>query len=108
MQSQLKELLDMMSTDTYITAKDISTRFQISLKIVRNRMKDLRAELKYFGADIVSKPRYGYQLVIEEPLLYSKIFQIQESDIPENSEAREKFILSYLINHDDYIKVDDL
>ena len=25
MQSQLKELLDMMSTDTYITAKDISS-----------------------------------------------------------------------------------
>ena len=76
MQSQLKELLDMMSTDTYITAKDISTRFQISLKIVRNRMKDLRAELKYFGADIVSKPRYGYQLVIVKYFKFkNRIFQ---------------------------------
>lgn len=108
MQSQLKELLDMMSTDTYITAKDISSRFQISLKTVRNRIKDLRTELNNFGADIISKPRYGYQLKIIDPQIYSKIFQNQALDIPENTQARENYILTYLLNHDEYIKVDDL
>lgn len=108
MQSQLKELLDMMSTDTYITAKDISSRFQISLKTVRNRIKDLRTELNNFGADIISKPRYGYQLKIIDPQIYSKIFQNQTLDIPENTQARENYILTYLLNHDEYIKVDDL
>lgn len=108
MQSQLKELLDMMSTDTYITAKDISSRFQISLKTVRNRIKDLRTELNNFGADIISKPRYGYQLKIIDPQIYSKIFQNQTLDIPENTQARENYILTYLLNHNEYIKVDDL
>lgn len=108
MQSQLKELLDMMSTDTYITAKDISSRFQISLKTVRNRMKDLRFELNNYGADIISKPRFGYQLKIIDTQLYSKIFLVKESDIPENTQARENYILTYLLNHDKYIKVDEL
>lgn len=108
MQSQLKELLDMMSTDTYITAKDISSRFQISLKTVRNRMKDLRFELNNYGADIISKPRFGYQLKIIDTQLYSKIFLVKESDIPENTQARENYILTYLLNHDKYVKVDEL
>lgn len=112
MENKLIDILDILSETAYQTSFDLAERLRVSEKTVRVRMKELADELRRHGADIESKPRLGFRLVVTGPELYRKFASVQLADkkgrIPSTSGERIDFLLAYLLCHDGYIKMDEL
>lgn len=108
---QLQDVLDALPEQEYRTAGDLARRLGISEKTVRIRIKELNQELGPYGACIVSKARFGYKLCVEDSAAYGKLLPEDGIDIaviPETGEERNQYLLAYLINQKDYVKIDDL
>ena len=58
----IKELLSILSNESYITAEMLAKKLQISEKTVRIKIAELNKELENTGIKVVSKARYGYIL----------------------------------------------
>lgn len=105
----LQEILKMLETDHYCTAAQISEAFGISEKTTRLRIKELDGELENYGAKIVSKPRFGYQLMIEDPQAFRTLKEKEEEKfLPETGQERSEYLLAYLIWQKEYVKSEDL
>lgn len=107
---KLNKILKELSTSKYITANELSEKLRISEKTVRNRIKEINDELKGHGAYIRSKQKWGYLLIITDKERYDS-FMIENNnpdEIPSTSDERVPFILAYLLNRIEYIKLDDL
>lgn len=109
---RLKELLNLLADDEYNTSSELAEALNISEKTVRTRIKELNYVLKKNGAIVRSKPRYGYIIVVLDAEVY-KIFlaseyQIKDETIPSTSEERVQYLTAYLLNNDEYIKLEDL
>lgn len=108
---QLQDLLGELPEQEYRTAGELARRLGISEKTVRIRIKELNQELEPCGACVVSKARFGYKLCVEDAAAYGKILpeeRTEEAAVPETGEERNQYLLAYLINQKDYIKLDDL
>lgn len=111
--SYLIDLLSCLEIDNYETAKEIASKFKISEKTIRNRLKDLNNILQKYGASIESKPRYGYKLIVTDISKYIELKKIianssENNKIPNNTEERKNYLLAYLLNHDGFIKIEEL
>ena len=62
MRTDLCDVLDVLSSDEYITAEKISKKLNISVKTARNRLKELAETAGEEDVHIISRPRYGYML----------------------------------------------
>jgi lichenan operon transcriptional antiterminator len=103
----LKEFLD----KEYHTAQELAKKLEVSEKTIRIRVKDLNDILKSEGATIESKPKLGYKLEIakEEKFLTFLAGQEEEKEIlPTTSAERVPYILAFLLNRKEYIKLEDL
>jgi lichenan operon transcriptional antiterminator len=109
---RLKLLLQELSTTKHHTAMELSEHLDVSEKTARMRIKELNEVLIKHGAMIASKQRFGYKLEILDESLYQKFMQsIKEKNaehFPTTSAERVPFILAYLLNREDYIKLEDL
>jgi len=109
---KLEALLGELSSKEYQTAQELADKLGVSEKTVRVRMKELNDILKLYGAEIISKQRFGYKLIISEDEKFRQLVHRMEKEekqqIPTNSEERVPFILAYLLNRNEYIKLDDL
>lgn len=63
---ELQELLAALGQGEYRTAAGLAELLDISEKTARLRLKELDQELENHGAKVISKARYGYQLVVED------------------------------------------
>lgn len=109
LRKSLQELLDIMTTDDYCTAAHLAELLNVSEKTARLRIKDLSGELSSYGAKIISKPRFGYRLVVEDPEKFDCLTEQESSDfLPETEQERSEYLLAYLIWHTEYVKMDDL
>ena len=63
MRTDLCDVLDVLSSDEYITAEKISKKLNISVKTARNRLKELAETAGEEDVHIISRPRYGYMPV---------------------------------------------
>jgi lichenan operon transcriptional antiterminator len=103
----LKEFLD----KEYHTAQELAKKIEVSEKTIRIRVKELNDYLNYYGAVIKSKPKLGYRLEISEENKFMTFLQENEEEkeiIPTTSAERVPYILAFLLNRDEYIKLDDL
>lgn len=106
---ELQELLGILRQDGYRTAAQLAELLGVSQKTVRIRLKELNDQLADYGAAIISKARYGYQLVIEDEEKYGRLAGDQEElRIPETERERQEYLLAYLLWHQEYIKSEDL
>lgn len=109
---RLEVLLQEMSTEEYRTSSYIAKKLNVNEKTVKSRVKELNELLKDQGAIIHSKRRFGYKLMIQDKKVYENFRDFTNNQskepLPATSAERVPFILSYLLNHQEYIKLDDL
>lgn len=103
----IKELLSIISNESYITAEMLAKKLQISEKTVRIKIAELNKELENTGIKVVSKARYGYILECDNHKDMSNINL--NAHIFNDFEYRLKYIFEHLINNNNtYIKSDNL
>ncbi len=96
-----KEILSLLSTDSYITAETLAKKLNVSEKTVRLKINKINRELKQTNIEIVSKPRNGYILLNHQ----NDNLPHLDTNIVNDFEYRALYIFEYLINNNDkYIK----
>ena len=109
MDNRIKKLTGLISEKKYKTADELAKELNVSNKTARTAIKNLNDLLKKSGAEIISKSGYGYILKINNKELFSKLdLSNKRNVLPETSEERIQYIIEYLINIKDYVKVEDL
>jgi len=100
-----------LSEERYTTSAQIAEVLHISGRTVRSRMRLLEEELNFHGARLLAKQGLGYSLEIVARKEYQdwcgKDKQPEEL-LPSCSAERRQFLLAYLLNHNEYVKLDDL
>lgn len=110
MENRLWTILDMLSED-YKTSKQLGEEMGVSEKTVRTRIRELEESVEGSGAVILSKPRYGYCLKVEEPDRWEEFKAKRYKDqsrIPLDSGERVDYMLAIFLNGQDYRKLEDL
>lgn len=74
---QILELL--VNNKEGITSKDISFSLSKSSKTIQNRIPFINKELKSYGANIVVKKGFGYELKIDDEHLFNMIWKHEEA-----------------------------
>lgn len=109
LRKNLQELLNMLRQDNYRTAAQLAELLNVSEKTTRLRIKELNSELRMYGAKIVSKPRFGYQLLVEDAEKFERLTEEETSRfLPETEQERSEYLLAYLIWHTEYVKIEEL
>ncbi|WP_320928941.1 HTH domain-containing protein [Hungatella sp.] len=110
MRSDLKELLGLLSETEYITAVKLSECLGVSPKTVRNRLKELNEIGQKYGAVIDAKSWHGFILCQEKEggIERLKLELEQGGGLPDSNEDRTNYLLAYLLNHSDYVKIEEL
>lgn len=106
---RMENLFNLLSEEEYKTAESFSEKINLSSKTIRTLLKKLDESLIGNGAHVISKSGYGYKLVIED-LEKIKQFKLlnQNQYLPETSEERIQYLLEYLLNSKNYIKIEAL
>lgn len=111
MNRRLWELLEELSEEKYRTSAQLGEQIGISEKTVRTRINELNGEITRHGAEIISKPRYGYYLYVTDQKEW-KIFQEskkkKQEGIPEDSEERIDYLLAMFLNRNSWQKTEEL
>ena len=110
MNREITEILSLLTENTYKTAAQLADTVLAHEKTVRTRIKELNRILESNGASIVSKQKYGYRLLVHDLELYTSFCSsLGESGyqmLPSNSEERVNYMLEYLLNHSNYVKLE--
>ncbi|MFA9375310.1 MAG: transcription antiterminator [Lachnotalea sp.] len=103
-------LLEEFMDKKYHTAKELAKIIKVSEKTIRIRVKELNDIIKFHGALIIAKPKMGYKLEMSEEKKFLSFYNCQEDKeiIPTTSAERVPYILAFLLNRDDYIKLENL
>ncbi len=102
----IKEILSILSAESYITAEKLAKELNVSEKTIRIKIQELNNDLEKTGVKIISKPRYGYTLLCDDN---NKDIKAINFNTVNDFEYRVKYIFEYLINNnDEYIKSDTL
>lgn len=110
MANDLKELLDLLSESEYITAVKLSECMGVSPKTVRNRLKELNDIGRKSGVSVDSKSWYGYRLCQKEEHGIERLKREleQTGGLPDSNEDRTNYLLVFLLNHEGYVKIEEL
>lgn len=102
-----KAILKYLDEETYTTASFIAQQLELSDRTVRSELKQLAEELPDYGMALISKPKFGYRVEILDPVLAGKT-QAPRTEMPATPQQRVRFILEYLLAHEDYVKTEEL
>lgn len=111
MNRRLWEIIDELSENEFRTSGHLGGKLGVSEKTVRTRINELNGEIMQHGAEVVSKPRYGYYLVVtarDEWEEFLKTQNTREEGIPADSEERIDYLLALFLNREEYQKLEDL
>lgn len=110
MNTRLTEILNMLKPGGYVTAKELAERLGVSTKTVGIRVKELNERAASFGFSVEAKPRWGYALILDENNCMEDFIsqEGQRDRIPTGVKERVSYLLAYLVNYNDYIRLDDL
>ena len=106
MRDDLRKVLQLLSLNEYKTASEL----EVSPKTVRTRLKDLEELGAQYGVRIDIRPRYGILLVEEKEHALRDMLESEneENSIPNSIEERTNYLLVYLLNHNEYTKIEDI
>lgn len=106
------DIIDYLDEHTVATSEAMAEALYVSPKTIQTELKKLGAVLNHHGAEIISKQRIGYSLIVndEKKLRDFKVELNQEIiNHPMTKEDRIQFQLELLLlNNDKYIKIDDI
>ena len=107
---KIEALLSRLSRDHYVTANEIAETLGVSEKTARTRIGELNTVLSEQGAQITSRPRYGFHLEVTDPVKWKRYLDSHSvgKDASQGSaEERVVHIALSLLLAADYIKTSD-
>ena len=109
MDQEMKQLLDIIEKETVTTSAQLASLVHLSEKTVRTRIRLLNDELMGHGAKLHSVPGRGFELQILDEARYAQWkSEKAQNHIPTSSIGRVAYILAYLLNEENYVKLDVL
>ncbi len=110
MDLQMRQLWELLGAEGYVTSAQIAAAMGISRKTAQTKLKQLDGELRKNGARVIARPRAGYRLEITEAAAYERWREKAwfEEGLPNTAAERIGFMLAYLLNHMDYVKLEDI
>lgn len=111
---QMIGIYNKLSEDEYLTAETLAEEMNVSSKTIRNQLKNLNDIISAYGVTVESKHGAGYRLSVESEEKRAQLEQVMQkqrydrSSIPNSSEERVSYLLEFLLNNDDYVKLDAL
>lgn len=98
-----------MKSSDYVSSKDLAFALNISEKTVLKYLNILKSELQGNGAALEVKHGFGSYLAITDQEAFNSYFGDETTDeVPFTKEGRKAYVLSRLINTEDYINIYDL
>lgn len=98
-----------------ISGKDLCEQLNVTVRTLRNDLKNYKEELENHGIEILSKHAVGYELVIKDK---DKYYQYIENMLKEESESqmlipiypedRVHYLIRMFLIADDYIKIEEI
>lgn len=113
MDSRECRLLNILADGGHHPVGEIAGQLDTGEKTIRNLIKKMNQELESNGASICCKYGVGYHLDICDPSAYAEYYRTHyentpETYLPSTSAERVQYLLEYLCNSIDYVKLDDL
>lgn len=111
MDYKVREILNFLSENEYQTSGQLGKLVGASEKTIRTRLSDLNDEISRHGAEVTSKPRFGYQLVVKDREKWDDYLQQEQKTeelIPANSKERIDYLIAILLSRPDYVKIEEL
>lgn len=111
MENRFWRLLELLEDQNYKTAAALGRELKISEKTVRTLIKEINAVIRSNGAEIESKQKYGYRLMIKEEPRWIDFLSRSRKDpdqVPANADERMYYLLNYLLSNKEYVKLADL
>ncbi|MEY8258502.1 BglG family transcription antiterminator [Erysipelotrichaceae bacterium 66-17] len=107
---RLDEIFDIISHQSYTPVNELTKRFQITDRTIRNDIAALNYELKKYSCEILLKRKFGYYLVIYDDSAYQQLIDNNLSSyktVQFNSlNDRINYILKSLLNAEEYLSLD--
>lgn len=114
-----KRMIKMMrilsQTNEPMTGPQLSEKLGITVRTLRNDLKEYKKELGKYGIEVISKHAVGYSLLINDE---EKYYQFLEKMMKEESENqmlipiypqdRVHYLIRMFLTQNDYIKIDDI
>ena len=99
----------LIKSNDYITSKDLAFSLNVSEKTILKYLNNIKTDLEANGAELVVKHGYGSILKVDNQEKFNKyIAEISSNEIPSSKHERNIYVLSKLLNTDDYINIYDL
>lgn len=108
--TRLSDIIVYLSTEHYKTAEYLADHLEISVRTVRNRIKEINDILEKYNTSIESKARYGYKLTEESAVVLQEILSDEQKKVntfekvPSTQSERIRVIFFFLLNQGDYVK----
>lgn len=110
-EERVKLILESLS-ENYISSNVLASQIGVSSKTIRNEIKEINSILKHHGAIIQTKPKKGIALNIIDKIKYTKFTDSlstkQPQDIPATFEQRVQYLIEYLLNAQQWTKIEYL
>ena len=111
MDRRLWEIIDVISESEFKTSSNLGDVLGVSEKTIRTRIKELNDLITIHGAEVYSKPRYGYYFRIYNSREWIDFLQSRVGDeikTPVDSKERIDYLLAVFLCRQDYIKIEEL
>lgn len=104
------KILHLVRSKEYITAEVLAKELGISDRSIRKRIQDINAILKNQDIRIQSKARYGFFMEERDRERLDEYLREAQLDpsIPVTTEERVQFLAVYLLNQQEYRKIEEL
>lgn len=110
-EERVKLILESLS-ENYISSNVLASQIGVSSKTIRNEIKEINGILQHHGAVIQAKPKKGIALNIIDEKTYIQFMNSlsvkQPQDIPATFEQRVQYLIEYLLNAQQWTKIEYL
>jgi lichenan operon transcriptional antiterminator len=110
---RLNEIFHYIKKHDYISSERLASKFDVTERTIRNDIQEINLVLLENGAVIKLKRKYGYYIEITEDRLFGQFLEELEKENKSNMELetskdRIRYILSLLLESDDYISLNEI
>jgi len=106
---QREILLKLMKSSDYVSSKDLAFTLNTSEKTILKHLNILKSDLKENGASLEVKHGHGsYLAITDQEAFRAYLGEDTPEEVPVTKEGRRAYVLSRLINTEDYVNIYDL
>ena len=110
-EERVKSILEYLS-DEYVSSGVLAAKLDVSSRTIRNELKEIEDIIEEHGAIIENKPKQGIRIIINDQDKFNdylnSLGRISLDDVPDSKEKRVNFLMEYLLDANDYVKIEDL